>query len=51
MYFLKDVIVLKNNNGIVLGVILKKDGKFIIVLFGFLREMKVMFNESVKFYL
>ncbi|MDU8819798.1 competence/damage-inducible protein A [Clostridioides difficile] len=51
VYFPKDAIVLKNNNGTAPGAILKKDGKFIIVLPGPPREMKAMFNESVKPYL
>ncbi|HBG7334156.1 TPA: competence/damage-inducible protein A [Clostridioides difficile] len=51
VYFPKDAIVLKNNNGTAPGAILEKDGKFIIVLPGPPREMKAMFNESVKPYL
>ncbi|MCC0703469.1 competence/damage-inducible protein A [Clostridioides sp. ES-S-0049-02] len=51
VYFPKDAIVLKNNNGTAPGAILKKDDKSIIVLPGPPREMKAMFNESVKPYL
>ncbi|KPI53594.1 damage-inducible protein CinA [Clostridioides difficile] len=51
VYFPKDAIVLKNNNGTAPGAILKKNDKSIIVLPGPPREMKAMFNESVKPYL
>ncbi|MGX9756335.1 competence/damage-inducible protein A [Clostridioides difficile] len=51
VYFPKDAIVLKNNNGTAPGAILKKGDKSIIVLPGPPREMKAMFNESVKPYL
>ena len=50
-YFPKEAIVLKNNNGTAPGAILKKDNKTIIVLPGPPREMKPMFEESVKPYL
>ncbi|MCI9975545.1 competence/damage-inducible protein A [Clostridioides difficile] len=51
VYFPKGAIVLKNNNGTAPGAILKKNDKSIIVLPGPPREMKAMFNESVKPYL
>lgn len=51
VYFPKDAIVLKNNNGTAPGAVLKKNDKSIIVLPGPPREMKAMFNESVKPYL
>ncbi|NMS88579.1 competence/damage-inducible protein A [Clostridioides difficile] len=51
VYFPKEAIVLKNNNGTAPGAILKKNDKSIIVLPGPPREMKAMFNESVKPYL
>ncbi|MDB3084824.1 competence/damage-inducible protein A [Clostridioides difficile] len=51
VYFPKDAIVLKNDNGTAPGAILKKNDKSIIVLPGPPREMKAMFNESVKPYL
>ena len=50
-YFPKEAIVLKNNNGTAPGAILKKDNKTVIVLPGPPREMKPMFEESVKPYL
>ena len=50
-YFPKEAIVLKNHNGTAPGAILKKDNKTIIVLPGPPREMKPMFEESVKPYL
>lgn len=50
-YFPKEAIVLKNNNGTAPGAILKKDNKTIIVLPGPPKEMKPMFEESVKPYL
>ncbi|WP_122639467.1 competence/damage-inducible protein A [Romboutsia sp. Marseille-P6047] len=50
-YFPKEAIILENNNGTAPGAILKKDNKTIIVLPGPPKEMKPMFDESVKPYL
>lgn len=50
-YFPKEAIILENNNGTAPGAILKKDNKTIIVLPGPPKEMKLMFDESVKPYL
>ncbi|MDU4934438.1 MAG: competence/damage-inducible protein A [Peptostreptococcaceae bacterium] len=50
-YFPKDAIILENNNGTAPGAILSKGKKTIIVLPGPPREMKPMFEESVKPYL
>lgn len=50
-YFPKDAIILENNNGTAPGAILRKGKKIIIVLPGPPREMKPMFEESVKPYL
>ena len=50
-YFPKDAIILENNNGTAPGAILKKGKKIIIVLPGPPKEMKLMFEESVKPYL
>ena len=50
-YFPKDAIILDNNNGTAPGAILKKGKKIIIVLPGPPKEMKPMFEESVKPYL
>lgn len=47
-YFPKDSTILKNNNGTAPGVILEKDNKYIIVLPGPPREMKLMFENEVK---
>ena len=50
-YFPKDAIILENSNGTAPGAILRKGKKTIIVLPGPPREMKQMFEESVKPYL
>lgn len=50
-YFPNDSIILENNHGTAPGAILKKDKKTIVVLPGPPREMKPMFEESVKPYL
>lgn len=50
-YFPQEAIILENNNGTAPGAILKKDNKTIIVLPGPPREMKPMFEGSVKPYL
>lgn len=50
-YFTKGSIILENNNGTAPGAILSKGKKTIIVLPGPPREMKPMFEESVKPYL
>lgn len=50
-YFPKEAIILENNNGTAPGAIFKKDNKTIIVIPGPPREMKAMFEESVKPYL
>ena len=50
-YFPKEAIILENNNGTAPGAILKKDKKTIILLPGPPREMKLMYEESVKPYL
>ncbi len=50
-YFPKEAIILENNNGTAPGAILKKDKKTIIVLPGPPKEMKLMYEESVKPYL
>lgn len=44
-------IVLKNNNGTAPGVIIEEDGKIIIILPGPPKELKPMFEESVRPYL
>lgn len=50
-YFPKEAIVLRNDNGTAPGAILEKDNKCIIVLPGPPREMKPMYEQSVKGYL
>ncbi len=50
-YFPDEAIILENNNGTAPGAILTKDNKTIIILPGPPREMKAMFEESVKLYL
>lgn len=50
-YFPKEAIVLENNHGTAPGAILKKEDKIIIVLPGPPKEMKQMFEHSVKSYL
>ncbi|MDK2585091.1 competence/damage-inducible protein A [Romboutsia sedimentorum] len=50
-YFPDEAIILENNNGTAPGAILRKDNKIIIILPGPPREMKAMFEESVKLYL
>lgn len=50
-YFPDEAIILENNNGTAPGAILRKDNKTIIILPGPPREMKAMFEESVKLYL
>lgn len=50
-YFPKEAIILENNNGTAPGAIFNKDNKIIIVLPGPPREMKLMFDKSVKPYL
>lgn len=50
-YFPKNAIILKNNNGTAPGAILRKEDKTIIVLPGPPRELRLMFEESVKPYL
>ena len=50
-YFPEEAIILENNNGTAPGAILRKDNKTIVVLPGPPREMKPMFEESVKPYL
>jgi len=50
-YFPQEAIILENNNGTAPGAILRKDNKSIVVLPGPPREMKPMFEESVKPYL
>lgn len=50
-YFPKEAKILKNNNGTAPGAILEKENKMIIVLPGPPREMKPMFDESVRPYL
>lgn len=50
-YFPKDALILENKKGTAPGAILKKDGKTIIILPGPPREMKSMFDDSVKPYL
>lgn len=50
-YFSDEAIILENNNGTAPGAILRKDNKIIIILPGPPREMKAMFEESVKLYL
>ncbi|WP_297637188.1 competence/damage-inducible protein A [uncultured Clostridium sp.] len=50
-YFPKEAKIFKNNNGTAPGAILEKNGKIIIVLPGPPKEMKPMFNESVRPYL
>lgn len=44
-------IVLKNNNGTAPGVIIEEDGKIMIILPGPPKELKPMFEESVRPYL
>ncbi len=51
VYFPKDSIILKNFNGTAPGAILRKDKKMIIVLPGPPKEMKLMFETSVRPYL
>lgn len=50
-YFPKEATVIKNNNGTAPGAIFEKDGKRIIVMPGPPREMKAMFEESIRPYL
>ncbi len=50
-YFPDEAIILENNNGTAPGAILTKDNKIIIILPGPPKEMKAMFEESVKLYL
>lgn len=50
-YFPKGAIILKNKNGTAPGAILKKDNKYIIILPGPPKEMKLMFEDEVKPYL
>lgn len=50
-YFPKGAIILKNKNGTAPGAILKKDKKYIIILPGPPKEMKLMFEDEVKPYL
>lgn len=47
----KGSIVLKNNNGTAPGVIIEEDGKIMIILPGPPKELKPMFEESVRPYL
>ena len=47
----KDSIVLKNNNGTAPGVIIEEYGKIMIILPGPPKELKPMFEESVRPYL
>ena len=50
-YFPKEATVIKNNHGTAPGAVFEKDGKRIIVMPGPPREMKAMFEESVRDYL
>lgn len=50
-YFPKGAIILKNKNGTAPGAILKKDKKYMIILPGPPKEMKLMFEDEVKPYL
>ncbi len=51
IYFPKDAIILENLNGTAPGAILRKDNKTIIVMPGPPKEMKLMFEKSVRPYL
>lgn len=50
-YMPEDCIIVKNNNGTAPGCIIEQDGKILIMMPGPPREMKRMFEESIRPYL
>lgn len=50
-YMPQDCIIVKNNNGTAPGCIIEQDGKILIMMPGPPREMKRMFEESIRPYL